>query len=232
MSDKLANISVLFEGMDVSDEQKEKFQTNLEAILSEKMGAYKAEVEAENEKVIAEKVEEEVANITEKVDDYLTYVVESWADENKLAIEGGIKLEIMESFIDGMKDLFVEHYVDVPEGKDDIVTAAEQKVGALQDDLNEEIQKNIELSKELARIKKTAVVEQASEGLTDTQKEKFAALLEDIDATDTEVFGKKVKTIRESFFKSETHNATDKNENSAKPTDEPVSRMTRYLNAL
>jgi hypothetical protein len=232
MTDKQTDVSVLFEGMDVSDELIEKFQTNLEATISEKVSAYKAEIDAENEKAISEAVETQIADITDKIDDYLSYVVESWAEENRLALESGIKLEIMESFVDGMKDLFVEHYVDVPEGKDDIVTVAEEKVSTLQDDLNEEIQKNIALKKELESIKRSGIVSESSKGLTETQKEKFNALLEDIDSSDSEVFAKKVKTIRESFFKSENANADNSDDGKSLNEDKAVSPMSRYLNAL
>lgn len=229
---KLANISVLFEGMDVSDETIEKFQTNLEAVISEKVSAYKAEIDENNEKAISEAVEEQVADITTKVDDYLSYVVEAWAEENKLAIEGGIKLEIMESFIDGMKNLFTEHYVDVPEGKDDMVSAAEKKVAALQGDLNEAVENAIALKKELDAIKRAGIVSEASKGLTDTQKEKFTALLEGVEAADSEVFAKKAITIRESFFKKE--NATTENDdtNAGRKTADPTDAMSRYVNAL
>lgn len=231
MTDKQLDVSVLFEGMDIGAEQVEKFQTNLEAVISEKVSAYKAEIDSENEKAIAEGVETQVADITTKIDDYLSYVVETWAEENRLAIEGGIKMEIMESFIDGMKTLFAEHYVDVPEGKDDIVTAAEEKVGALQNDLNEAIENAIALKKELDQIKRDGVVSEASKGLTDTQKEKFGALLEDIDASDTDVFAKKAKTIRESFFKSENADNTD--DNAASDDDAGgTDHMSRYVNAL
>lgn len=226
----LADISVLFEGMDVSDETIEKFQTNLEAVISEKVSAYKAEIDENNEKAISEAVEEQVADITTKVDDYLSYVVEDWAEQNRLAIEGGIKLEIMESFIDGMKTLFTEHYVDVPEGKDDIVSAAEAKVTALQDDLNEAVQKSISLRKELDTIKRDGIVAEASKGLTDTQKEKFSALLEGVEAPDSEVFAKKATTIRESFFKKE--NATENDDTNAAPQGNATDVMSRYVNAL
>jgi hypothetical protein len=228
MTDK--TLEVLFEGLDVSAEQVEKFQTNLEAVISEKVSAYKSEIDAENEKVIAEQVEEKTNEIADKIDDYLSYVVETWAEENKLAIESGMKLEIMESFIDGMKDLFAEHYVEVPEGKEDMISAAEAKVADLQEDLNTELQKNITMKKELASIKRAVIIKESSNGLTETQKEKFSGLLEDIQFTDVETFEKKVKTIRESFFKAENDDPKAGEKKELK--EDKHDPMARYLKVL
>lgn len=233
MSENKTDISVLFEGLDVSAEQQEKFQINLEAIISEAVTTYKSEVDAENEKVIAEQVEAQTADVTNKVDDYLSYVVETWAEENQLAIENGIKLEIMESFIEGMKSLFAEHYVDVPEGKDDMVSAAESKVAELQDDLNEEIQKNIAARKELEQIKKDGIVAEATDDLTDTQKEKFGSLIEDIEFNGVEGYTKKVQTIRESFFNTGAGTTADDDKtDDKKAAATKTDRMSAYAAAL
>jgi len=229
MSELLEEISVLFEGMEVSDEQKEKFQTNLEAVISEKVSAYKAEISAENEAVIAEAVEEKTKELTEKVDDYLSYVVEEWAEENRLAIEFGIKMELMESFMESMKNVFVEHYVEVPEGKEDVVSAAETKVAELTGDLNEAIEENIKLKKQIRESKKNQIIADATSDLTESQKEKFAGLVEDLDASDIGVFEKKVKTIRESFFKSEKSNEVNDEE---KSVESKSTKMSAYLDAL
>lgn len=228
MSELLKEISVLFEGIDVSDDQKVKFQTNLEAVISEKVSAYKEELLAGQETQIAEKVEEQTKDITDKVDDYLEYVVEEWSTDNKLAIENGIKLEIMESFVEGMKTLFTEHYVDIPEGKDDLVTVAEAKVVELQDDLNEAIEKNITMKKSIVDGKKAVVLEAAAVDLTETQKEKFGALVEDIDSSDIAIFETKVQTIRESFFKSDKKS----DEKDELIDDRGDDRMSAYVNAL
>lgn len=229
MSELKEGISVLFEGIEVSEDQLEKFQTNLEAVISEKVSAYKAEIDEANEKVIAEKVEEETADLTNKIDDYLSYVVESWSEENALAIESGLKVELMESFIDGMKDLFAEHYVDVPEDKQDLVTIAESKVEELTADLNVAIEKTIALKKEIQESKKDNVIKEASADLTETQKEKFGSLIEGIDFSDIETFEKKVKTIRESFFKSDEIKDENKEED---VIDNKNDKMSRYVNAL
>jgi hypothetical protein len=230
MSELLNDISVLFEGMEVTNEQKEKFQTNLEAIISEKVSAYKSEIEAEQEKVIAEKVEEETAELTDKIDDYLSYVVESWAEENRLAIEAGIKMEIMESFIEGMRDVFVEHNVEVPEGKEDMVSAAEKRVAELEDELNESIEKNIAYKKTIEENKKSAIVAEAVSDLTETQKERFTSLIEDVNFSDEETFAKKVKTIRESFFKSEKADEQETEVMTESVDDNDI--IKRYANAL
>lgn len=231
MSELLNDISVLFEGMEVTDEQKEKFQTNLEAIISEKVSAYKSEIEAENEKVIAEKVEEETAELTDKIDDYLSYVVENWAEENRLAIEAGIKQEITESFIEGMRDVFLEHNIEVPEGKEDLVSAAEKRVEELEAELNESIEKNIAFRKQIDESKKASIVAEATADLTETQKERFATLVEDVNFSDEETFAKKVKTIRESFFKSEKSDE-QKGEVMTEETKPTTSRMDFYRKAL
>jgi len=228
MPELLKDISVLFEGMEVTNEQLEKFQTNLEAIISEKVSSYKEEISADNDKVIAEKVEEEVSDITEKLDDYLSYVVEEWMEENKLAVDNGIKLEIMESFIEGMKELFVEHYVSIPEGKEDLISAAETKVSELESKLNEAIDKNIELKKEIKEVKVKEIINEATKNLTDTQKEKFASLTEDINSTDLDTFKSKVETIRESFFKPEKSDEVIDDKNANDKND----RMSIYASAL
>ena len=230
MSDLIKDISVLFEGMEVTEEQKEKFQTNLEATISEKFSAYKEELEAKNEEVIAEKVEEQVSGLTQKLDDYLSYVVEEWSEENKLAIENGIKLELMESFITGMKELFIEHYVDVPEGKDDLVSVAESKVAELQAELNEAIDKTIALKKEIATSKREKIIDEATTDLTDTQKEKFNSLVENIDSSDITKFKNKVNTIRESFFKTEKSDDVIEEEVDVKKIID--ARMKAYASAL
>ena len=150
-----------------------------------------------NEEV--ELVKEELAS---KVDDYLNYMVQEWLEENKIAIEKGLRAEMVENFIDGLKDLFVEHYIDIPEEKVDIIEELADKVTELEEELNSEINKSVELTKELNEHKKVEAIYAVCEGLTQTQVEKIVSLAEGVDFTTEEEFVEKLETIKESYVTS------------------------------
>jgi hypothetical protein len=232
MTDKLLaeDISVLFEGIEVTEEQKEKFQITLEAVISEKVSTLKKELEEVKEVAIKEAVEAKAEELTESIDTYMDYVINEWMEENKLALESSLKVEAMEKFIDGMKDLFKEHYIEIPEEKADALELAESKSFELQEKLNVEMEKVMSLKKELTGIKKDSIVSQMTEGLTETQKEKFSSLVEDIEFADEEVYSKKLKTIKESFFKEEKEEDNEVINEKKKP--ETSNKMSAYLNAL
>jgi uncharacterized coiled-coil protein SlyX len=149
---------------------------------------------------LAEEVESIKEGLVEKVDGYLGYIVEQWVQENELALESGMKSEIMESFIEGMKSLFAEHYIDVPEEKFDVLGDMQEQITALESKLNEQVETNVELSKAVNEQKRVNAIAEAADGLTDTEVEKFAALAEELAYEDIDTFGSKLQTIRENYF--------------------------------
>lgn len=238
MSDLLLKeeTDILFEGIEVSDEQKEKFAVTLEAVLTEKAREIKTALDEKTEEELQSAKEEQMKELEEAVDKYLEYVVEQYMEENKLAIENGVKLEMFESFMNGMKDLFEQNNVTVPEGKEDILAVAEEKAESAQADLNAKINENIELKNQIKAMQKEKIISENTAGMADTQKEKLESLVEDVEFTNAEAFGAKVKTIRESFFKVETDVKPEtevKTElKESKVDDATKARMQRYLDAL
>ena len=172
-----------------------------------KITEHKKLLNAEFDKKLEESIESEKEKLSEKVDTYLTYVVEEWMKENSIAIERGIKGEIAEDFITGLKKLFEDHYIDVPDEKYDVLEDQSSKIAGLTEQLNKEIQKNAELSKKTGEYKRNDIINEVSSDLADSQKEKFNKLSEEVEYSDEEEFKSKLKTIKESYFgekKSET----------------------------
>ena len=185
---------------DLSEEFKEKaatiFETAVKTRLAEKEKKMKAKMEDEMEEKISAVKEE----LVEKVDSYLNYVVEEWVKDNELAVESGIRSEIAEDFISGLKNLFKEHYIDVTEEKYDVLEAMAKEKEELEKKLNEEMAKNVELSKSNSTFSKEKIFSEASEGLADTETEKLKELAENIEYKDEQDFSKKLDTIKESYF--------------------------------
>lgn len=206
------HVNTLFEGVEsVTDEQKQKMETVLEAAVSSIVADKEQELQESFDQKVKEKLDEQISEIDQINKKYVDYVVSEWMEENKLALEAGIKLEKAQAFLDGMKELFVEHSVAVPEGKEDIVTAQEAKITELEEKLNESSNKVIELSNTLRESTKTDIISDVAKGLTDTQKEKFEGLVEGIEFGDAESYKSKVKTIRESYFKGDVQSLTEEN---------------------
>ncbi len=180
-----------------------------------------ARLEEEFESKLAEQVAKNIEGLVEQVDGYLGYVAEQWMTQNEIALERGMKSEILESFVAGMKDLFEEHYIDVPEERYDVLGEMESKIEELEAKLNEQVANNIEMSKTIAEQKRSEIVKTVSEGLTDTETEKFNALVEELTYEDAESFETKVKTIRENYF---TNKSTA--EVKSVVTDTPVEQLT------
>ena len=143
----------------------------------------------------AKSIDEAKESLVEKVDGYLSYVVEQWISENEIALESGMKSEILDGFINGMKNLFAEHYVDVPEERFDLLGDAQEKVEELEKKLNEQLEANVELNKSVKEMEKAEVLSKASDGMAETDKEKFVGLTEDLSFEDKESFEKKVNTF-------------------------------------
>lgn len=197
------DMDALFAGESLSEDFKSKATTIFEAAVH----ARAEEVIAETEAALTEQFEEAVEQIKEdlasKVDDYLNYMVEEWVKENEIAIESGLKSEIVEDFIDGLKNLFTEHYIDIPADKVDVVEELTAKVEELESSLNEQINASVELSKIINEHKKNEAIHAVCEGLTQTQVEKMKSLAEGVDFTTEEEFADKLNTLKESYFKAD-----------------------------
>jgi hypothetical protein len=197
------DIDALFSGESLSEEFKLKVETIFEAAVIARAEEVIAEAETElmeQFQVAVEEIKEEMAS---KIDDYLNYMVEEWMAENELAIESGLRAEIAEEFMEGLRNLFVEHYIEIPQEKVDVIEELTSKVEELEQTVNEQINKNIELNKELNEQKKIEAIYTACEGLTQTQVEKLKSLAEGVEYTTEEEFGAKLTTLKESYFKTD-----------------------------
>jgi hypothetical protein len=193
-------MDALFNGEELTEDFKTKATTIFEAAVMARVNAEVARIEEEFESALAEQVAKNTEGIVEQVDGYLGYIAEQWMSNNELALERGIKTEILESFVSGMKSVFEEHYIDIPEEKFDLVGSLEEAVEELNAKLDEQVAANVELSKALAESARSEIVKTIAEGLTDTEVEKFEALVEELSYEDAESFEGKVKTIRENYF--------------------------------
>ena len=232
-----ADVKALFGNEDLSEEFKDKAATIFEAAvvtkINEHIDIYNTTVQSSYEDDV-KSIKEEMA---EKMDSYMDYVVEQWADDNKLAVEQGLKNELVEDFMKGLKGLFEEHYIDIPEEKVDVVEELAAKNEELQSQLNAEIERNVEIKKDLDENSKDKMVDTVSEGLTETQKEKFKTLAEGIDFSNKETYQKKLETIKESYFVEETQKeVTSPIGDTEEPLDEeikqPKGSMAGYVNAI
>jgi hypothetical protein len=212
------DVEALLNGEELSEEFKEKATTIFETVVVSRVKSEVAKFKKELEESNAVAIDEAKESLIEKVDGYLSYVVEQWISENEIALESGMKSEILDGFIKGMKDLFTEHYVDVPEERFDLLGDAQEKVEELEKKLNEQLEANVELSKSVKEMERAEVLSKASDKMTETDKEKFAGLTEDLSFEGKESFEKKVSTIRESYFASKP---SKKNVETV-VTDEPV----------
>jgi hypothetical protein len=189
---------------DLSEEFKTKAATVFEAAIKSKVTEIEEYLEADYNNKFEEEISKSKEELVEKVDSYLNYVVEEWMKDNELALEKGIKGEIAEDFISGLKKLFEDHYIDVPDEKYNVLEDQAGKIEDLEKKLNEQIEKNVELNKSNFNYVQKAIVAEAAEDLADTSKEKFFKLAEEIDASNTEEFKTKIATIKESYFGKKT----------------------------
>ena len=202
-----ADVDALLSGENLSEEFKEKAQTIFEAAVIARSHAIVEEVEEalyEEFELAVEEVKDELAT---KLDDYINYMAEEWVKENQLAIEKGLRSEIVEDFIRGLHDLFKEHYIDIPEEKVDVVEELTNKVEELESTISEQIESAVLLKKELNEHKKNEAIHAVCEGLTQTQVEKFKSLAEGVEFTTEEEFGNKMDTLVESYFQSTVKSA-------------------------
>lgn len=195
-----SDVDALIGDSDLSEEFKQKAATIFEAAIKSKVKAEAKRLEGEYETKLQENTESHKAEMVEKVDSYLNYVVEEWMKENQIAIERGIKGEIAEDFIGGLKKLFEDHYIDVPDEKYNVLEDQANKIEELEKKLNESIEKNVELNKSNGELKRQDIIDETSEDLADTAKEKFNKLAEEVEYSNEDDFRTKVKTIKESYF--------------------------------
>jgi len=195
-----ADVDALIGDADLSEEFKEKAATIFETAIKAKVKEESQRLQGEYETKLKEDTETQKAELVEKVDSYLNYVVEEWMQENKIAIERGIKGEIAEDFIGGLKKLFEDHYIDVPDEKYNVLEDQASKIEDLEKKLNEEIEKNVNQNKTIGELKREDIAKAVSEDLTDVEKEKFNKLAEEVEYSNEEDFTTKVKTIKESYF--------------------------------
>jgi len=202
------DINAIFGGEDLSEDFVTKATTVFEAAVVSKVNEILENVTVDLEAELESEKEEIVESISARLDDYLEYVAEEWMKENELAVEQGIKAEITENFMVGLRNLFTENYIDIPEEKVDLVDELASKVAELEESLDAELEKNIELRKEVSESVKTSILRDVSEGLTETQAEKLKSLSEGVDFDSAEDYAKKLETIKENYFGSDSEEET------------------------
>ena len=230
-----SDVDALIGDSDLSEEFKQKAATIFEAAIKSKVKAESQRLEGEYEEKLKENTESHKAEMVEKVDSYLNYVVEEWMKENQIAIERGIKGEIAEDFIGGLKKLFEDHYIDVPDEKYNVLEDQASKIEELEKKLNESIDKNVELNKANGELKRQDIIDETSEDLADTAKEKFNKLAEEVEYSNEDDFRTKVKTIKESYFGKKEVKENDEIDNVAagESSNEDLSNaMAAYAAAI
>jgi len=218
----------------LSEGFRAKAEVIFEAALSSKLSEHVERLEEQYETQLSEEVTRIQEELVEKVDGYLGYVVESWMDENKLAIENGLRTEIAESFMSALHGVFTEHYIQVPEEKADLVDGLADKIGELEEQLNRTVQDNIDLVESVKTYARQSVISELAKDLSEAQAEKLKALVEDISFESEDTFAQKVETIKESYFKKASVQTQAEEELLDENTKEvQVSpMMQQYLNAL
>ena len=230
------HVDALVAGDDsLSEEFKQKAATVFEAAIKSKVKEIAEDIQADYDKKLTEETSKSKDELVEKVDSYLAYVVEEWMKENELALERGIKGEIAEDFIGGLKKLFEDHYIDVPDEKYNVLEDQSSKIEELNKKLNESIEKNVELSKENGKLQRQDIIDEASKELAETQKEKFNKLAEEVEYSNEEDFKSKVATIKESYFgKKESTSEIDDvaAESNAEQPQDLTNAMAAYSAAI
>ena len=230
------DVNALLGGEELSEDFKEKAKTIFEAAINSKVAVVKEELEAQYQEKLAEEIEAAKESLAERVDSYLEYVADEWFEENALAVETGLKSEMTESFLEGMKGLFEEHYVSIPDDKYDVLESMVEKLDDMETKLNEQIEKNISLNGRLSEATADGILDQVSEGLAQTQKEKLASLSESVEFESEGQYREKLETLKESYF-SDKKSPVAKTETLSEGVDEAGSEsysnsMDSYLRTL
>jgi len=232
------DVNALLGGEELSEEFKEKAKTIFEAALTSKVGEIKEALESQYVERLVEEVEEIKEALKQRVDSYLEYVADEWFTENELAVEQGLKTEMTESFLEGMKGLFEAHYVSIPEDKYDVLESMVEKLDDMETKLNEQIEKNILLNNRLAESVADGILDQVSEGLAQTQKEKLASLAESVEFESEEEYREKLEMLKESYFpanktpKAHTETLSEGVDNSSESVSGPMAAYLRTLQAV
>ena len=233
------DLEALISGEELSEDFQNKARTIFETAIKTKVAEIKEELNESYAQALVEELETIKTGLTERVDSYLEYVADAWIQENALQVEAGLKTEMTESFLEGMKSLFEEHYVTIPEEKYDVVNSMIDKLDEMEDKLNEQIEANVALNRRLAESTADVILADVAEGLADTQKEKLATLAENVEFESEEDYREKLETLKESYFpsKSSAPKSTSENLSEEVSTDEVISeettpRMQAYLDIL
>ena len=229
------DINALIAGEELSEEFQQKARTIFETAIKSRIGELKEELAKEYEQSLTEEITSIKEEIEDRTDAYLEYVSTEWLEENKLAVENGLKTEMTESFLTGMKSLFEDHYVTIPEEKYDVVNSMVEKLDEMEDKLNEQIQKNVALNKRLAESVADVIQADVSEGLALSQKEKLASLAENVEFDSEETYREKLVTLRESYFPTNTgtrDNSETISETTAEVPQVHSNLMESYLQTM
>jgi len=205
--------TILFEGVDIADDNQNEFMVKMESMITSKVSELKTKLnesfEAEKDGILVSHKKEITEDMETKIDSYLDYVVETWVEDNEIALDAGIKSEILEGFVSGLKDLYEDNNINLDEESIDVVAKADEKINELQGDLAESITKIGELKESIEDFKRGIIIDKYSDGLTESQIEKLDTLVEGIEFGSDETFNEKVKIIRESYFKEEKDDDDD-----------------------
>ena len=233
------DLQALIAGEELSEEFQDKARTIFETAIKTKVADIKEELNESYAKALVEELDTIKTGLTERVDSYLEYVADEWVQENQLAVEAGLKTEMTESFLEGMKSLFEEHYVTIPEEKYDVLNSMVDKLDEMENKLNEQIERNVALNSRLAESTADVIFADVAEGLADTQKEKLATLAENVEFESETDYREKLGTLKESYFPSKTSapKSTSENLSEEVSTEEVASedvnpRMQAYLDTL
>ena len=236
------DVKALLEGEELSEEFQDKAKTIFETAIKTKVEEIKGKLEESYAENLVEEIATVKANLTERLDSYLEYVADEWVQENKLAVEAGIKSEMTESFLNGMKQLFEDHYVTIPEEKYDVLESMVDKLDEMESKLNEQIDKNVALNKRLAESVADVIFAEVTEGLAVSQREKLAALAENVEFESESDYREKLETLKESYFptgkkassapKSNSENLSEEVSTDEVISEETSPRMQAYLDTL
>ena len=233
--DVSSDVDALTKDEGLSEDFKAKATTIFEAALKSKVSEMKKKMNASYEEKLKEETEVQKAELVEKVDSYLNYVVEEWMKDNSIAIERGIKGEIAEDFISGLKKLFEDHYIDVPDEKYNVLEDQANKIEELEKKLNEQVNKNVEQNKAIGSLKRQDIIDEMSSGLADTAKEKFNKLAEEVEYSNENDFTTKVATIKEAYFGKKVETSGNEIDNVAEGSSQPEdlsNAMAAYTAAI
>ena len=233
------DLNALIAGEELSEEFQEKARTIFEAAIRTKVAEMTESIKAQYEETLVEEVKAIKEELQDRLDSYLEYVADEWVSENELAIEHGLKTEMTESFLEGMKKLFEDHYVTIPEEKYDVIESMVDKLDEMESKLNEQIDKNVALNKRLAESTADVIFAEVTEGLAQTQRDKLATLAENVEFESENGYREKLETLKESYFPSNTSTPNSKSENLTEESEATdyqskavSSVMERYLQTM